>query len=64
MDRNQEQVPAGIYLFLEPEWFGINFLFTRTGIPKGSDYFTEKFQVKENKMKMRNIHPNFFHLFF
>ena len=28
---------------------------------KGSDYFTENFQVKENKTKMRNIHPRFFH---
>ena len=36
MDRNQEQVPARICFFLEPERFGINFSFTetRTGIPK------------------------------
>ena len=27
-----------------------------------TDYFTENFQVKENKTKMRNIHPRFFHL--
>ena len=27
MDRNQEQVPAGICLFLEQERFGINFEF-------------------------------------
>ena len=32
--------------------------------PKGRDYFTENFHVKENKMKMRNIHPRFFHLLF
>ena len=30
----------------------------------GSDYFTENFQVKENKTKMRNIHQRFFHLLF
>ena len=30
----------------------------------GSDYFTENFQVKENKTKMRNIHPHFFRLLF
>ena len=30
----------------------------------GCDYFTENFQVQENKMKMRNIHPRFFHLLF
>ena len=30
----------------------------------GSDYFTENFQVKENKTKMRNIHPRFFRLLF
>ena len=34
------------------------------GLPIGSDYFTENFQVKENKRKMRNIHPRFFHLLF
>ena len=34
------------------------------GKNKGSDYFTENFQVKENKTKMRNIHPRFFHLLF
>ena len=33
-------------------------------LPIGSDYFTENFQVKENKTKMRNIHPRFFHLLF
>ena len=31
---------------------------------EGSDYFTENFQVKENKTKMRNIHPRFFQLLF
>ena len=31
---------------------------------KGSDYFTENLQVKENKTRMRNIHPRFFHLLF
>ena len=30
----------------------------------GSDYFTENFQLRENKTKMRNIHPHFFHLLF
>ena len=30
----------------------------------GSDYFTENFQLKENKTRMRNIHPCFFHLLF
>ena len=30
----------------------------------GSDYFNENFQVKENKTKMRNIHPRFFYLLF
>ena len=30
----------------------------------GSDYFTENFQVKENKTKMRNIHTRFFQLLF
>ena len=30
------------------------------GLPIGSDYFTENFQVKENKTKMRNIRPRFF----
>ena len=30
----------------------------------GSDCFTENFQVKENKTKMRNTHPRFFHLLF
>ena len=29
-----------------------------------SDYFTENFQVKENKTKIKNIHPRFFHLLF
>ena len=29
-----------------------------------SDYFTENFQVKENKTKMRNIHSRFFQLLF
>ena len=46
MDRNQEQVPAGICLFLEPERFGINFLFaeTETGIPKSQiDFVHESF---------------------
>ena len=31
---------------------------------KGSDYFTENFQLRENKTRMRNIHPRFFHLLF
>ena len=31
---------------------------------KSSDYFTANFQVKENKTKMRNIHPRFFHSLF
>ena len=31
---------------------------------EGSDYFTENFQIKENRTKMRNIHPRFFHLLF
>ena len=31
---------------------------------EGSDYFTENFQVKEDKTKMRNIHPRFFYLLF
>ena len=31
---------------------------------KGSDYFTENFQVKENKTRIRNIHSRFFHLLF
>ena len=35
-----------------------------TVLREGNDYFTENFQVKENKMKMRNIHPRFFHLLF
>ena len=30
----------------------------------GSDYFTENFQLRENKTRMRNIHPRFFHLLF
>ena len=30
----------------------------------GSDHFTENFQVKVNKTKMRNIHPRFFQLLF
>ena len=30
------------------------------GLPIGSDYFAENFQVKENKTKIRNIHPRFF----
>ena len=30
----------------------------------GSDYFTENFQLKENKTRMRNNHPRFFHLVF
>ena len=30
----------------------------------GSDYFTENFQVKENKTKMKNIHPRYLHLLF
>ena len=34
------------------------------GLPIGSDYFIENFQVKENKAKMRNIHSRFFHLRF
>ena len=34
------------------------------GLPVGSDYFIENFQVKESKTKMRNIHPRFFHLLF
>ena len=34
------------------------------GFLKGSDYFTENLQVKDNKTKMRNIHPRFFHLLF
>ena len=29
-----------------------------------SDNFTENFQLKKNKTKMRNIHPRFFHLLF
>ena len=35
-----------------------------TVMREGSDYFTKNFQVKENKTKMRNIHPRFFHLLF
>ena len=35
-----------------------------TELPIGSDYFTENFQIKENKTKMRNIQPRFFHLLF
>ena len=35
-----------------------------TGLPIGSDYFTQNFEVKENKTKMRIIHPHFFHLLF
>ena len=44
MDRNQEQVPAGICLFLEPERFGINFSFsgTGTGIPKSQIKFVHE----------------------
>ena len=34
------------------------------GLNLGSDYFTENFQLKENKTRMRNIHPRFFHLLF
>ena len=30
----------------------------------GGDYFTENFQLRENKTRMRNIHPRFFHLLF
>ena len=30
----------------------------------GSDYFTENFQLKGNKTRMRNIHSRFFHLLF
>ena len=30
----------------------------------GSDYSIKNFQVKENKMRMRNIHSRFFHLLF
>ena len=30
----------------------------------GTDCFTENFQVKENKTKMRNIHPRIFDLLF
>ena len=39
-------------------------LFLNVDIFLGSDYFTENFQVKENKTKMRNIHPRFFQLLF
>ena len=28
------------------------------------DYFTENFQVKENKTKMSSIHPRIFQFFF
>ena len=46
MNRNQEQVPAGISFFLEPERFGINFLViaTGTGIPKSQiNFVNERF---------------------
>ena len=44
MDRNQEQVSAGICLFWEPERFGINFSFTGTGtkIPKSEINFVHE----------------------
>ena len=34
------------------------------GLNQGSDYFTENYQVKENKTKTRNIHSRFFISFF
>ena len=34
------------------------------GLPIGSDYFTENFQAKENKTKLKNIYRRFFHLLF
>ena len=42
------------------QWAGAG----ETGLLIGIDYFTENFQVKENKTTMRNIHPRFFHLLF
>ena len=36
----------------------------KIGLPISSDYFTEISQVKENKTKMKNIHPRCFHLLF
>ena len=42
----------------------LEFLLFRDSIKIGSDYFTENFQLRENKTKMRNIHPRFFHLLF
>ena len=44
MDQNHEQVPAGICLFLELEWFGIKFSFTETGtgIPKSQINFVHE----------------------
>ena len=51
MDRNQEQVPAGICVFLEPERFGINFLFTGTGIPKAQlNFVHERFLLLHANM--------------
>ena len=42
----------------------IRFLFALVRFFFGGDYVTENVQVKENKTKMRNIHPHFFHLLF
>ena len=42
MDRNQEQVPVGICLFLESEWFGISFSFNGTEIPKSQINFVHE----------------------
>ena len=31
--------------------------------PIGRDYFSENFEAKENKIKMKNIVPRYFYLF-
>ena len=49
MDRNQEQVPAGICLFLEPKRFGNNFSFTEAG-------------TGTSKSQINFVHERFFQL--
>ena len=59
MDRNQEQVPAGIRLFLEPERLGINFSFTGKGtrVPKSQINFVhERFFAVNHAVDKGKVH--------
>ena len=63
MSAHTEYAP-NIFFFLRDKRVSFIYSFTFFYFLNGSDYFTENFQVQENKTKMKNTHPRFFHFLF